>query len=214
MCVLHYCTAAGCVRENPRLFSLRQPSRQTKTATHIMTGNEGRTRTCVCPAPYRVPGKNNNNMLFVLRDQTCLFHCIISLGQSQSHVSSVWHDYGVWFFSPGGKICSSRWHFFFWGEKVRSRTPFLCIFVLFCFCFLSMGGKSDPKLVFEPLLFNPSFCRCTEKNVCFFCLFCFCFFPLVSALFIVCLLLVHDWFWNKQSCHHPIPWIHHFKKND
>lgn len=117
-------------------------------------------------------------------------------------------------FLSGGENLQLAMTFFFWGEKVRSRTPFLCIFVLFCFCFLSMGGKSDPKLVFEPLLFNPSFCRCTEKNVCFFCLFCFCFFPLVSALFIVCLLLVHDWFWNKQSCHHPIPWIHHFKKND
>lgn len=141
-------------------------------------------------------------MLFVLRDQTCLFHCIISLGQS--HVSSVWHDYGVWFFSPGGKsaACDDIFSDFSpWGEKVHSKTPSLCIFFgLFLFPF--HGWKSEPKLVFEPLLFDPQFCRCTEK----------CFFFLVSALFIFCLLLVHNWFWNKQSCHHPFLWIHHLRK--
>lgn len=65
-----------------------------------------------------------------------------------------------------------------WGEKVHSKTPSLCIFFgLFLFPF--HGWKSEPKLVFEPLLFDPQFCRCTEK--CFF-------FWSLHYLFSVCYL--------------------------
>lgn len=135
-----------------------------------------------------------------LRDQTCLFHRIIS---GQSHMTLRLHDYVIWFFFEILKFFEI-WNLQLWvtflsssivkllpvGEKVHSRTRHHFCVYLSCFLWVEKWAKTR----FWITLFCPTSVRYTE-NVFGLCI-----------IYCLCLLLVHNWFWNKQSCHHPVLW--------